>query len=531
MITPFKRPVWPPDYRSPPWGKRASIFDHIAAHVERAPPGRLSREGYVLPDEPKRDDSRMSFARGALDGAFVHHYAQTQKDDAVEVLHVALVAACKSASDDNIRALYDLMCGGSAISLVDPLLGRIRSENTPAPGRLRDIARWFTTKAADREVVKVSIVLLGLMDDTRDRGVLLILGKHDEFTQYAVRALAQASDGESALWALAQGTDGWGRISAVEHLRDTEDPAIKDWLLRHGFKNTIMYEYLACICARAGELHLALESANVDGDLFEGAVEIISALINGGPAEGLEDYEHGCAAIHHLVGQPEARFATAAHFAFLWKLKGHIGRHLSGARDLGQDWTVAGANVIIARIDQVLASRDWRAVIEEALVHGDRDAFWFASRSCERLGLDPWPHFYRRTKAGEDYWWGLMRKAGPERIDAVLALAQEKIPLDTIASGPAEHMGFGRAYASHRALDFILQDLRAHSGKGWDFVQAGLKSPVIRNRNMAIQVLEAWGKAAWPEGAELLVRRGFAEEPNDKVKARFADVLARRDTR
>jgi hypothetical protein len=38
---------------------------------------------------------------------------------------------------------------------------------------------------------------------------------------------------------------GWGRIQTVRRLAGTQDPQIKAWLLRHGFRNQIMDEYLA----------------------------------------------------------------------------------------------------------------------------------------------------------------------------------------------------------------------------------------------------------------------------------------------
>jgi hypothetical protein len=44
------------------------------------------------------------------------------------------------------------------------------------------------------------------------------------------------------------------------------------------------------------------------------------------------------------------------------------------------------------------------------------------------------------------------------------------------------------------ALDFILQDLRRFPGKGRPLIRAGLQSPVVRNRNMTVRALAAWGR-------------------------------------
>ena len=77
----------------------------------------------------------------------------------------------------------------------------------------------------------------------------------------------------------------------VRRLKDTTDPEIQAWMLREGFRNNIMDEYLACICARAGKLHLALNDQFVDAMLLDAAAEMIRALITGGPAEDIDDYE------------------------------------------------------------------------------------------------------------------------------------------------------------------------------------------------------------------------------------------------
>lgn len=532
MINLFNRSVWPPNFDKPPWGVRRSIYEHIASHIDPDPPGILLEAGFRLPDEPEPDASTVSFAAGAQDGVFGRHFGAEPEEEAVSDLHSALVLACKDASDTNIRALYTGFKDGSAINHIDPLIARIMAEPSLDANRLREIVYWFTTKAADREPVKFSAALLGLLNRHDDSDVFLTLGRHDEFTQYAAVALSNNEIyGEEMLWELAKVTDGWGCISTVERLATTTNSQIKDWLLRHGFKNNIMYEYLACICARAGELHRALEPANIDTELFASATELIRTLIagEGGPAEGLRDYEHGCTAIRHLLAHGKSRFSTASDFAFLWKLKTRVSKHVSGERKMEQDWSTARATEIIGSIDDILASRDWHSVVTDALENGDRLAFWDARRACENLGIDPWPHFFTRTEAGEDYWWQLMRRADAGRIDDVLALGLQIVPLDTIATGPSNLSGLGREYAPHSALDFILQDLGKFPGKGWAFIEAGLQSPVIRNRNMAMKALAGWGRENWPEGTESMLWSCMKAEPDDKVKTRFADLLAGRD--
>ncbi|KJZ17197.1 hypothetical protein TW80_17310 [Loktanella sp. S4079] len=467
-----------------------------------------------------------------MDGAFGHHGSIKSDDEVVRILYSALVSVCQSASDYNVKSLYKLILDSSALGVIDPLIERILEVQVLDADRLREIVFWFATKAPDREPVKFSMALLGLLRGSDDTDIFLTLGRHDEFTLYSAVALSNSDAyGEEALWKLAIAAEGWGRISAVERLAETSSPEIKDWLLRDGFKNSVMYEYLACICARAGDLHLALKREDDDPKLFNSAVELIDTLVSGegGPAEGLSDYENGCAAVQVLLSKGDSKFSSASHFWFLWKLKERVAEHLSGQQVLKQDWIDKDSEAIAEKIEALLSKSEWQDVLLDALQNGDRQSFWAASRSCEKLGIDPWQYFLDRTKAGEDYWWDLMRTSDASRIDEVLALAAQKIPLDEIATGPENDLGLGIEYAAHSALDFILQDLGNFPGKGWDFVKVGLRSPVIRNRNMAVRALSAWGKDNWPYEANEHLKKAISDEPEADVQNRSENVLAGRE--
>ncbi len=72
-------------------------------------------------------------------------------------------------------------------------------------------------------------------------------------------------------------------------------------MLREGFRNEMTDGYLAGICARSGSLHLALDRAEIDRPLLKGAAGIIRALIEGGPADSIGDYQDAPVAIQRYV--------------------------------------------------------------------------------------------------------------------------------------------------------------------------------------------------------------------------------------
>ena len=87
-------------------------------------------------------------------------------------------------------------------------------------------------------------------------------------------------------------------------------------------------------------------------------------------------------------------------------------------------------------------------------------------------------------------------------------------------------MPMGPEFEHHGALYFVLQGLGGFPGLGWDLVRAGLRSPVVRNRNMAIRALASWGAEQWPAGARELLEECRNTEPDEGVKTSFDKTLA-----
>jgi hypothetical protein len=160
-------------------------------------------------------------------------------------------------------------------------------------------------------------------------------------------------------------------------------------------------------------------------------------------------------------------------------------------------------------------------------LEGDNDgAFVLANEGARVLGIDTWDkHFQRLTKADGIAWFAVMRTSDPERVDRVVAYAEQHLPLDRIATGPATELGLGLEWAAHSNLDCILQDLHRFPGKGWALLRTGLSSPVVRNRHMALRALSAWEKGQWPADAEERLRRALEIEPDGDVREKIYAVL------
>lgn len=304
MTTERTAQEWDIEAVDPPWGP--SLYDHIIEHstVE----GGLTEQGQQLPDEA--DDGEVKFAPGARDGIVLNHVAHHSDDERTAQLFQALKEVLHAVTPATLGAFYDLSHSDSALASVDGLLTAIVSDQELRVARLERLAVWLVHNAAHREALKTAIALVGILPTEQHTDVLMDVGLHDEFTLYVGVALQNTlEDPEPRLYELARTVDGWGRIHLVRFLRDTERPAIKAWMLREGYRNRVLHEYTAYTCATTGGLAEALEAEALDEPLLRGASEIIAALITGGPAADMDDYEPGARVVerylHHLGAQPQ----------------------------------------------------------------------------------------------------------------------------------------------------------------------------------------------------------------------------------
>jgi hypothetical protein len=118
-----------------------------------------------------------------------------------------------------------------------------------------------------------------------------------------------------------------------------------------------------------------------------------------------------------------------------------------------------------------------------------------------------------------------MKCANNSRIQQITDFALEQLPLEQISTGPANELGFGEEYNNHHCLDFILQDLGKYPGFGFPLIEAALKSPVTRNRNMALSVLSQWGKDQWNSEIEHELEQVLTREPDEDVRKSIQQVL------
>ena len=511
----------------PPWEGNVSIYSHISEHISPGAKG-LTEGGHRLPDE--KDDGGIKWVAGGMDGAFGHHGGGGSEKSRAKLLHRALSVVLEDASAVKLKRLYDQLLQVGVIDFIDPLLERLVEKQDLDAERLEELALWIAKNAPDREPVKFAIAVLGAIPGSDHSDLLLTLGRHEELTLYSAVALSSTAgdEAERMLFQLAQHVDGWGRIQIVERLAETRDAEIKKWMLTEGYKNSVMYEYLAYTCAVSGGLRAELEKETVAPAILRGAADIIQSLVTGGPAEDMDDYADGAVVaeryLHHLGAEPkEIGYLVGVDYIQRFLDEDHANWNARESRG----WTPELQEKLRAQIKAIKALPHWKEVIGAALASEDRLVFSQADQAATAVGIDTWDHHFARLESGaDDGWYFVMQTEDPARIDRVVSLAEKTLPLDSMASGPADEMGLGADWVNHGHLDFVLQDLRRFPGKGWTLIRTGVRSPVIRNRHMALRALSAWGVDKWPGDAKALLETTLEDEPDEDVRKEIRMLLS-----
>ncbi len=510
------------------WGDRPSIYEHLMRHIHPEVRGLLPG-GETLPDDGVFwAKHKYRWVAGGLDGAFGHHVSPEESTSHAERVAAALRRIAHDSSIEAVREFYDLVCAENALQYIDGILKLIVEGQRPDWHFVCEVGSWLATRAPDREPVKVGIGLLGVACDQQVLDIIMNLGRHDEFTLYAAVAVRHIIEfPDAVLMELGQHVDGWGRVQVIERLEGTTNPDVRRWMLRQGYKTSVMIEYTAYTCATTGALLDELSRNDVDDEVFAAATDLLEALIEGGGTRDMRDYEEGFDAVGYYLQLAERRRPQLDTLLTVDAIRGFVDREDSDDDRLGRlGWTSGRRDDLRGQCQRILAWPEWPTLTMEALDAQDEKDFWTGVRAAKVLGIDSWEQCFRRIEEGDDRWFLVTETEDQARIERVIRLADARIPLDDIASGPALELGLGNEFAGHLALDWLLQGVQRFPGLGQHLIVAGLRSPVIRNRRQAALALSACDRSHWANEILVAVEQALRDEPDSKVRKDLERLLA-----
>jgi hypothetical protein len=279
--------------------ERSSIYSLIFNAMNQE--GRLPL-GFRLPDDTP--ENQIKYAPGAKDGIGVFYIAErdTQKD--AKTLAKLIKKACRDFDPYIQEKIRIFLAEHTVVSLIDQLCGLLISgEIIVEKEKLFTISYDLMTKATDEESVKLGIAFMGLLNVEKNedcRKIILTLGKYDEFTLFAVVAAMRWSDGNDQIFYLAKETHGWGKIHSVRRLEPVTEE-IRDWIICHGCKCSVMDAYLGLECAQKADLLSYLKQDDLSDNILQGINVIFKAMLDERQVSGISQYEDAQAAIDRYL--------------------------------------------------------------------------------------------------------------------------------------------------------------------------------------------------------------------------------------
>lgn len=488
---------------------------------------KLPDTAQTLPDESSTDEKEIKWAAGALDGVINHHGSPSSVQMCVEQILALLTNICVQPNKQDIEKLYTLVKKEGTLSFIDDLNNAI-TEIEIDFDKLYEFVYWLAINSPDREIIKFCIAILGCFT-IKQTELFMLFGMHEEFTLYSAVALqntlSSPEERENALFTLANKVHDWGRIHLVERLARNPSQNMKKWLLREGYKNGVMYEYLAYTCATAGELNKVLEHDIDDLPLFTCIGEILEALIMGGPAEDMRDYQEGAIVCLNYLKQL-LKQSSLLDITILRSVLIILDFVSNMELESYPNWDEKIKNEIIAKANDFIQQDKWLALVKQDLVTPDRRKFWLAADLYTQLGFDAWDaRFDHQKNHHSDQWFYLMKTDDSQRVERTITLAKQQNDFSLVATGPALEYGIGTEYEMHSVLDYILQELNRFPGIGEDLILISLNSPVIRNRNMALNAIKGWDRQIWSTKLKDELKKLAKIEPNEETKQSVIALL------
>lgn len=508
------------------WETDDSILLHLKRNINED--GSLNESARKLPDEKKADD-KIKFAPGLMDAMFGADESEESKSRIKQL--VSLIKRIAKNGDIQSKSDFyrEITENESVIGIIDEFLQSLGQSSSPIEPYLFDFANKLAAKTNNRNSVKFGIAILGLCQNKKPIDDIKILGLHDEFTVFSTIALSNLSDNlVKDLWELAKQVDGWGKIQLVDRLAEMKlNNEIKDWLVYDGYKNNIMYEYLALTCAKNGKLNEKLNTDTIDDKLYSSASDIIVALMDEGPALGMSGYEYSSEVIQNFIRHSKMRNLNISNYIALHRIKDYLEESPEENETL-KNWNQNDLSNCLIDINELLNSKNWTEEIKVALKSSDNVEYWNGKQAAQKLGIDLWETVWEKLKQNpldSSAWYDVTESAKEDNVDEIIDFAINNLPLDFLGSGPKDSMGIGDDFQKHSSLDSVITFLENYPKKGEELILVGLDSPVTRNRNMAIRVLDKWKPENWSNEITEKVKRLKEVEPNEDTKKNIERLL------
>lgn len=431
-----------------------------------------------------KHETGLRFADGFLDGGLMYHCSADELD--TKPLYEIVKLISKGEYNDAEIGLNNYFFDETQVrtlAVIDDVQQWILDNGDSLDiNNLVHFALQEILMSKNIEVIKFSLTICELFDlsgwkECADAIEKLALS--DEFTLFCGFAVRGWPNKNDLIFSMAKKVRGWGRVFAITELEPTSD-AIKKWLLEEGCDDDIMAEYSALEVAKKIDINSLVKKDNLTQDEYKQIGNVIENLIPEGPCPGISELK-----------DKEVVLADYLH---------HAKMQTNDISDYGRvlfilEYTKGLDNKLAQKqlqklCQEILETEQCKKVVQTAMKHGN--GFGLA----EYLGMDRYHCAVKCIEKNPLKNIGLLEIALTDDLEKnkeLMGLYEKALPLDKIATGPENSLGFGRKLTTeYMDLSMVLQYLSNHVGLGEELIICALNSPSMQNRSAAIRVLKAW---------------------------------------
>lgn len=380
----------------------------------------------------------------------------------------------------------------------------------------------------DREVLKLTIAILGTIRTTAYEKHFEIFAKHDEFTLYCAIAIRNNyPDYEYVLWNLAQTVYGWGRINLVDQLCDTKDEKLKYWILTEGYKNEVEYGYLAYQAATVGELNHELHKSDVHSEILLAASEIIRGLITDINQKGISIYQETRDTLQLFIDKTKKTRDNLKYFLTYDAIYHYLKEQDFTSSSLtcnGLD--EAFTNRIMHELANELILDNWRLLFNEQLIKNNSQDFYLLNQVGIILKEDLYDFCFNKLQADKFNvvaWSNIIRYLNQDRVIKLIDFAEVNLSFPKVNKGINNQL----AYQKHVILYNILSALKDYPTYGQKFIIMGIDNQMDYNRQATIDCLKSWGCQNISEELRNTIIEAEKNELNYHIKQLYIELIAK----
>lgn len=489
-------------------------MDYILENIQDD--GMLASEFCVnIEYEKNRAKSEIKFVDGFSDGGMMYHCATNEQDakPLFEVLH--LISNKKFEEAQNLLDVYFCdMQSVDTLSIIDDVQKWIYDNSKELnASNIANFSFHMLSLSRNIEAIKFSLSLLELFDlsDMEEcRIAIKNLALCNEFTLFCIFAINSWPDKNELIFEMAQKVRGWGRVFAIARL-EPETEAIKKWLLDEGQNNEILDEYSALEIANKINIAELVKDKNITNKTYKNLGKLISNLLTEGPVAGISALDNK----DDVIEQYLLRAAEQKNDIRDYEIIYNILEYIHGLNDNPKQYhlkQLCGA---------LLVTVQCKKTIEKALEEGDgfylaknmQMNYYEAALKC--IKKDPLKHINLLE---------LVLNDDTDNNNKVIDLYTQILPLDKIATGPEDIIGFGHELSTDILnLSSILSQLFDRPGLGEKLLICALNSLSTQNRNSALNVIENWRDKKLEISVEVksALQKLKKVEVNEKLKERL----------